>query len=122
MRDRRLAHLWMDIMCFVSHRALHAQRVSPQSSATCLSSTIFPALTASCSRMPRIPDLPGALVQHNSDQERWLKRHVAILCRLENERYVAQLSILYPRPVIQYSRKVSWKSACKLCIEGLGQA
>ncbi|KAI0807741.1 mRNA capping enzyme, catalytic domain-containing protein [Fomes fomentarius] len=37
--------------------------------------------------MPRIPDLPGAPVQHNSEQERWLKRHVAFLCRLENERF-----------------------------------
>ncbi|KAI0707622.1 mRNA capping enzyme, alpha subunit [Earliella scabrosa] len=37
--------------------------------------------------MPRIPDLPGIPVPHNSEQERWLKHHVASLCRLENERF-----------------------------------
>ncbi|KAI0723960.1 mRNA capping enzyme, alpha subunit [Cerioporus squamosus] len=37
--------------------------------------------------MPRIPDLPGNPVPHNSDQERWLKRYVASLCRLDHERF-----------------------------------
>ncbi|RDX56478.1 mRNA capping enzyme, alpha subunit [Lentinus brumalis] len=37
--------------------------------------------------MPRIPDLPGTPVPHNSDQERWLKRYVANLCRLDHERF-----------------------------------
>ncbi|KAI0748523.1 mRNA capping enzyme, catalytic domain-containing protein [Daedaleopsis nitida] len=37
--------------------------------------------------MHRIPDIPGNIVPHNSPQERWLKRHVAMLCRLEHERF-----------------------------------
>ena len=49
--------------------------------------------------MPRIPDLPGLLVQHNSDQERWLKRHVASLCKIDNERYVALPSPSYGRTI-----------------------
>ena len=49
--------------------------------------------------MPRIPDLPGLLVQHNSDQERWLKRHVASLCKIDNERYVAPPSLLHGRTI-----------------------
>ncbi|KAI0780667.1 mRNA capping enzyme, catalytic domain-containing protein [Trametes elegans] len=37
--------------------------------------------------MPRIPELPGIPIPHNSAQEQWLKRHVAYLCGLENERF-----------------------------------
>ncbi|KAH9945882.1 mRNA capping enzyme, catalytic domain-containing protein [Epithele typhae] len=37
--------------------------------------------------MPRIPDLPGNLIPPHSEQERWLKRHVAALCHLEHERF-----------------------------------
>jgi mRNA guanylyltransferase len=35
-----------------------------------------------------IPDIPGDLVPPNSDQERWLKHKVSMLCNLENQRYV----------------------------------
>jgi len=31
-----------------------------------------------------IPDLPGTLIPRHSDQERWLKGHVAHLCGLDN--------------------------------------
>ncbi|KAF6763788.1 mRNA capping enzyme [Ephemerocybe angulata] len=37
--------------------------------------------------MSMIPELPGNLVQRNSEQERWLKRHVAQMCGLEHERF-----------------------------------
>ncbi|KAI1794609.1 mRNA capping enzyme, alpha subunit [Ganoderma leucocontextum] len=37
--------------------------------------------------MVRIPDIPGNPVAHNSDQEHWLKRHVAFLCHIDNERF-----------------------------------
>ncbi|EJF66090.1 mRNA capping enzyme, alpha subunit [Dichomitus squalens LYAD-421 SS1] len=37
--------------------------------------------------MVRIPDLPGNPIPHRTDQELWLKRHVAFLCRLDNERF-----------------------------------
>ncbi|KAF7778533.1 hypothetical protein Agabi119p4_2878 [Agaricus bisporus var. burnettii] len=37
--------------------------------------------------MPAIPDLPGELVPHNSDTERWLKAHVARLCQLDHDRF-----------------------------------
>ncbi|KAM5534049.1 hypothetical protein V8D89_012230 [Ganoderma adspersum] len=37
--------------------------------------------------MVRIPDIPGNPVLHNSDQEHWLKRHVASLCHLDHERF-----------------------------------
>lgn len=36
--------------------------------------------------MSPTPELPGDLVPHRSDQELWLKQHVARLCQLENER------------------------------------
>lgn len=36
--------------------------------------------------MPAIPDLPGELVPHNSETERWLKAHVARLCQLDHDR------------------------------------
>jgi mRNA guanylyltransferase len=36
--------------------------------------------------MTAIPELPGSLVPHRSEQEIWLKRHVARLCNLEHER------------------------------------
>lgn len=31
-----------------------------------------------------IPDLPGILISRHSDQERWLKNHVARMCRFDN--------------------------------------
>ncbi|KAI0647325.1 mRNA capping enzyme, catalytic domain-containing protein [Trametes meyenii] len=37
--------------------------------------------------MPRIPDLPGSPIPHGTQQDQWLKHHVAYLCRLENERF-----------------------------------
>ncbi|OBZ69095.1 mRNA-capping enzyme subunit alpha [Grifola frondosa] len=37
--------------------------------------------------MASIPDLPGVVVVHNSDQEIWLKQLVAKLCGLDNERF-----------------------------------
>ncbi|KAI0934759.1 hypothetical protein AcV5_006499 [Taiwanofungus camphoratus] len=37
--------------------------------------------------MSPTPELPGDLVPHRSDQELWLKQHVARLCQLENERF-----------------------------------
>ncbi|KAF9014107.1 mRNA capping enzyme [Cyathus striatus] len=37
--------------------------------------------------MSRTPDLPGQLVPIRSSQEHWLKRHVAALCNLDNERF-----------------------------------
>ncbi|KAI0345338.1 mRNA capping enzyme, alpha subunit [Trametopsis cervina] len=37
--------------------------------------------------MPRIPDIPGALVPPRSDQERWLRQHVARLCQLDHDRF-----------------------------------
>ncbi|KAF9469347.1 mRNA capping enzyme, alpha subunit [Collybia nuda] len=37
--------------------------------------------------MPTIPDLPGNLVPRNSEQESWLKNHVARMCNLDNIRF-----------------------------------
>ncbi|KAG5649639.1 hypothetical protein H0H81_002738 [Sphagnurus paluster] len=37
--------------------------------------------------MPSIPDLPGSLVQRNSEQESWLKAHVAKLCHMDRPRF-----------------------------------
>lgn len=37
--------------------------------------------------MSRIPDLPGTPVPHRSEQEQWLRRTVAHLCQVENERF-----------------------------------
>ncbi|KAI0093972.1 mRNA capping enzyme, catalytic domain-containing protein [Irpex rosettiformis] len=37
--------------------------------------------------MPRIPDIPGSLIPGRSDQERWLRQHVARLCQLDHERF-----------------------------------
>ncbi|OCH93401.1 mRNA capping enzyme [Obba rivulosa] len=37
--------------------------------------------------MPAIPELPGNLVPHKSEQEHWLRQYVARLCQLENERF-----------------------------------
>ncbi|KAJ3527211.1 hypothetical protein NM688_g8157 [Phlebia brevispora] len=37
--------------------------------------------------MPRIPDLPGIPVPPRSEQEQWLRQHVARLCQLEHERF-----------------------------------
>ncbi|KAH7926628.1 mRNA capping enzyme [Leucogyrophana mollusca] len=37
--------------------------------------------------MPRIPDIPGNIVPHRSDQEIWLKSHVARLCKLDHDRF-----------------------------------
>ncbi|KAH9901548.1 mRNA capping enzyme, catalytic domain-containing protein [Cubamyces lactineus] len=37
--------------------------------------------------MPRIPDLPGIPIPHNSPHEQWLKQCVAALCGLENQRF-----------------------------------
>lgn len=37
--------------------------------------------------MPRIPDIPGQLVQRGSEQELWLKRRVATLCHLDYDRF-----------------------------------
>ncbi|KAF8212065.1 mRNA capping enzyme, alpha subunit [Mycena galopus ATCC 62051] len=34
--------------------------------------------------MPRIPDIPGTRVPSRSDQDSWLKDHVARLCQVEN--------------------------------------
>ena len=57
--------------------------------------------------MPSIPELPGLLVPHNSDQERWLKRHVAALCRLDNDRYVALTETLCESSMNLVSRQGS---------------
>ena len=38
--------------------------------------------------MSRIPDIPGFHVPRGSDQESWLKSHVARLCHLDHNRYV----------------------------------
>lgn len=37
--------------------------------------------------MPRIPELPGVPIPHRSEQELWLKQHVARLCQLDHERF-----------------------------------
>ncbi|KXN91505.1 mRNA-capping enzyme subunit alpha [Leucoagaricus sp. SymC.cos] len=37
--------------------------------------------------MPAIPGLPGDLVPRNSEQERWLKHHVAKLCHIDHDRF-----------------------------------
>lgn len=37
--------------------------------------------------MSPIPELPGALVPSQSPQEKWLKAHVAHICRLDHERF-----------------------------------
>ncbi len=72
--------------------------------------------------MPRIPDLPGTPVPHNSDQERWLKRYVANLCRLDHERCVARRYLSSGSPRISLLAKISRESARELCGEGFGQA
>ncbi|KAG8217568.1 hypothetical protein J3R82DRAFT_5719 [Butyriboletus roseoflavus] len=38
--------------------------------------------------MPRVPDIPGFRVPRGSDQDLWLKSHVARLCRLNHDRCV----------------------------------
>ncbi|KAI0763690.1 mRNA capping enzyme, alpha subunit [Irpex lacteus] len=37
--------------------------------------------------MPGIPDIPGTLVPGRSEQERWLRQHVARMCQLDHERF-----------------------------------
>ncbi|KAI0005995.1 mRNA capping enzyme [Russula compacta] len=37
--------------------------------------------------MSRIPDLPGKLIPKNSDQDHWLRKHVASLCGLNHDRF-----------------------------------
>ncbi|KAG6817791.1 hypothetical protein H0H87_003199 [Tephrocybe sp. NHM501043] len=37
--------------------------------------------------MPVIPDLPGNLVPRNSEQENWLKAHVAKICHMDRPRF-----------------------------------
>ncbi|KAA1471216.1 mRNA capping enzyme [Dentipellis sp. KUC8613] len=37
--------------------------------------------------MPSIPELPGVVVPRHSDQDVWLKKHVAALCGLEHDRF-----------------------------------
>ncbi|KAJ7087882.1 mRNA capping enzyme [Mycena epipterygia] len=37
--------------------------------------------------MPRIPDIPGIRVPHRSDQESWLKEHVARICQVDHNRF-----------------------------------
>ncbi|KZT26376.1 mRNA capping enzyme [Neolentinus lepideus HHB14362 ss-1] len=37
--------------------------------------------------MPTTPELPGDLVPPRSDQEKWLKRHVAMMCQMDHERF-----------------------------------
>jgi mRNA guanylyltransferase len=45
--------------------------------------------------MPRIPTIPGAVISPRSEQDRWLKSHVARLCQLDHERYSVQLKPTY---------------------------
>ncbi|KAG6820858.1 hypothetical protein H0H93_010685 [Arthromyces matolae] len=47
-------------------------------SASALSSSVLVA-----PGMPVIPDIPGILVQRNSEQESWLKAHVAKICHMD---------------------------------------
>ncbi|KAJ7685345.1 mRNA capping enzyme, catalytic domain-containing protein [Mycena polygramma] len=37
--------------------------------------------------MPRIPEIPGSRVQSRSEQDLWLKGHVAALCQVDNRRF-----------------------------------
>ncbi|KII88307.1 hypothetical protein PLICRDRAFT_54147 [Plicaturopsis crispa FD-325 SS-3] len=37
--------------------------------------------------MPGVPDLPGVVVPSRSEQETWLKHHVAQLCHLDHDRF-----------------------------------
>ncbi|KAI9509344.1 mRNA capping enzyme [Russula earlei] len=37
--------------------------------------------------MSRIPDLPGNPIPKNSDQDRWLRKHVGTLCGLNHDRF-----------------------------------
>jgi len=37
--------------------------------------------------MPRIPDIPGTRVPPRSEQDSWLKDHVARLCQIDNRRF-----------------------------------
>ncbi|KAG5735708.1 mRNA-capping enzyme subunit alpha [Termitomyces sp. T112] len=37
--------------------------------------------------MPVIPDIPGTLVPRNSEQENWLKAHVAKICHMDRPRF-----------------------------------
>lgn len=39
------------------------------------------------SHVSRVPELPGTPVARHSEQEIWLKRHVARLCQLDHDRY-----------------------------------
>ncbi|KDR73643.1 hypothetical protein GALMADRAFT_72172 [Galerina marginata CBS 339.88] len=44
-----------------------------------------------------VPDLPGKLIPRHSDQEKWLKMHVARMCGLENhERQVLRSQAAFP--------------------------
>lgn len=72
--------------------------------------------------MPRIPDLPGNLIPHNSDQERWLKHHVAVLCRLDNERCVAHRYLSPANSPNGLVHKIPRESTSELRGERLGQA
>ena len=47
--------------------------------------------------MPRIPDIPGRLIPPRSDHESWLRRLVASLCQLDNERSVGPCSNWFGR-------------------------
>ncbi|KAF8891311.1 mRNA capping enzyme [Infundibulicybe gibba] len=44
-----------------------------------------------------VPEIPGTLVPHRSDQERWLKSHVARLCNLEHERFPGSQPVSFGR-------------------------
>ncbi|KAK2466698.1 hypothetical protein APHAL10511_000956 [Amanita phalloides] len=45
--------------------------------------------------MSSIPELPGILVPQQSDQEQWLKSHVARLCQLDHERFAGSQPVSF---------------------------
>lgn len=64
---------------------LHMHKVTATTRTQTYFSLIFDLIFVSF--MPRIPTIPGAVISPRSEQDRWLKSHVARLCQLDHERF-----------------------------------
>ncbi|KAG6829641.1 hypothetical protein H0H92_003974 [Tricholoma furcatifolium] len=64
--------------------------------------------------MPVIPEIPGNLVSRNSEQENWLKAHVAKICHMDRPRFPGSQPVSFG---IRDLDKLE-SAECVLCIDG----
>ncbi|KAF9500516.1 mRNA capping enzyme [Pleurotus eryngii] len=61
------------------------------------------------SHVPRVPELPGNQVPRHSEQEIWLKRHVARLCQLDHDRFPGSQPVSFGmRDLMKLERQDYW--------------